>query len=759
MQRYDFFFRQKVEEGELDAAFQAVEDAINRGFTDLDTTGIVAGLDVVQQVSPNLTVQVQGPGVAYDQTGQRIAIAATQNVNCAVDENALSTAVIGIGNKKWLSIFIEFDRTLSNPRLDGNASTVYYDRAESFVLNVAAGAEAVSPTRPALRSDQILLADVLIAYGQTTIVNGDISTTRREEAFVVTDTPRSILARTALAAMTQLLGYYNDHVLGSADNHPATAIAYAGGAAWADGATNPATTVEAQLDKIVSDLAAATGAKKLGLEALAAWADGATNPAGTLHAFLSSMVTRLAATTTSDSGAQKVGIDALGNWANGTTNPSGTLRAVVAKVVADLASIGSDSGAHKIGINALSNWADSTASVAAGTLRAGIDKIVTDLAASTGTAKVGGASMTSSSLSIAAGTLAAQLVAMLGLVDATYAAIVPNLGTATVVATGSGYTSIDSGLTTALAVGGGGSILYSVDEGSTWATTTAGSDTFYRVRYGASDSLYIAVGNAGKIYTAAEATPGTLTSRSSGVVNALYDLMVGGPIRYIAGGASGNVTTSPDGINWTSRTFGSANTINSIGGSATLAVATDGNNVRTSPDGINWTSRTLTGSAGANFCSYCSASGLYIVGCTGASTTGRIFTSPDGVTWTLRASPTKLVYSLAVNGSTVVATCADGVINYSTDGGATWAVASVPAVVTTGMHLRRLVYDAARGAFYAAGDYGVALTSADGKKWVLNRAIGRSSSVLTEDLRYSSTSRKTYGICMMETKTAILSAA
>lgn len=41
-------------------------------------------------------------------------------------------------------------------------------------------------------------------------------------------------------------------------------ITYAGGPAWADGTSNPATTIESQLDKIVSDLAASTGSAKIG---------------------------------------------------------------------------------------------------------------------------------------------------------------------------------------------------------------------------------------------------------------------------------------------------------------------------------------------------------------------------------------------------------------------------------------------------------------------------------------------------------------
>lgn len=43
----------------------------------------------------------------------------------------------------------------------------------------------------------------------------------------------------------------------------ASGIAYAGGPAWADGTTNPATTVEAQLDKIITDLVGAAGTGKI----------------------------------------------------------------------------------------------------------------------------------------------------------------------------------------------------------------------------------------------------------------------------------------------------------------------------------------------------------------------------------------------------------------------------------------------------------------------------------------------------------------
>lgn len=57
----------------------------------------------------------------------------------------------------------------------------------------------------------------------------------------------------------------------------ATGITYAGGGTWADGTTNPSTTVEAQLDKIISDLAPTTGGAKIGGAATAEIAAGTLN--------------------------------------------------------------------------------------------------------------------------------------------------------------------------------------------------------------------------------------------------------------------------------------------------------------------------------------------------------------------------------------------------------------------------------------------------------------------------------------------------
>jgi hypothetical protein len=83
---------------------------------------------------------------------------------------------------------------------------------------------------------------------------------------------------------------------------PAEAIIYAGGPNWIDGVTNPATTVESQLDKIITDFsdftATTSGADKIaGNTTAAQWADATTingNPTTSVNALIEGVVTDLA---------------------------------------------------------------------------------------------------------------------------------------------------------------------------------------------------------------------------------------------------------------------------------------------------------------------------------------------------------------------------------------------------------------------------------------------------------------------------------
>ncbi len=187
MDRSDFFYRQRVTEGEMDEAFDYAEIAEWNIKRDHQLQGVLKNADVTEQSpTPDLTVKVSGPGVVHDQFGKRIEWTPDQNVDCSVDENSLPTAVGTPGNEKWLSIFAEFDRELSDPRTDGNGVTVYYGRSESFKINVVQGAEAGVglAVRPSLRPDQILLCDILLAHGDTQIFDSAIDITRRQDLIV-----------------------------------------------------------------------------------------------------------------------------------------------------------------------------------------------------------------------------------------------------------------------------------------------------------------------------------------------------------------------------------------------------------------------------------------------------------------------------------------------------------------------------------------------------------------------------------------------
>ncbi|MCI0346896.1 MAG: 5'-nucleotidase, partial [Chloroflexi bacterium] len=102
--------------------------------------------------------------------------------------------------------------------------------------------------------------------------------------------------------------------------------------AWADGGTNPATTVEAQLDKVIADLAATTGAPKVGAAATA----GAPNAlvAGSVKSQLDALLGFVNAHINLAAGAHAASAITYaggGAWADATTNPATTVEAQLDK--------------------------------------------------------------------------------------------------------------------------------------------------------------------------------------------------------------------------------------------------------------------------------------------------------------------------------------------------------------------------------------------------------------------------------------------
>ena len=114
MDRNDYYFRQKVTEAELDDGFDKVEAAIQQSINDQGFVGSFQGGFMSEKSgTPNLSVDLSAPFVAYDQQGRRIAFAAIENVDITLDENGVSTVVATPGNEKIISLFAEFDRALT----------------------------------------------------------------------------------------------------------------------------------------------------------------------------------------------------------------------------------------------------------------------------------------------------------------------------------------------------------------------------------------------------------------------------------------------------------------------------------------------------------------------------------------------------------------------------------------------------------------------------------------------------------------------
>lgn len=146
----------------------------------------------------------------------------------------------------------------------------------------------------------------------------------------------SIVGTSFMIGAAELYGQLGQ--LSLAANHD-----YGGGGAWADGTTNPAATVEAQLDKIVSDIASTSGsgARKIGAEAIAAQNGvvGTDIAAGRL----SNQLIALKAAEFIDAAARTT-------WLGGRTNPAAHVYDAIDKIITDLASVTTgDAGAERIG--------------------------------------------------------------------------------------------------------------------------------------------------------------------------------------------------------------------------------------------------------------------------------------------------------------------------------------------------------------------------------------------------------------------------
>jgi hypothetical protein len=174
--------------------------------------------------------------------------------------------------------------------------------------------------------------------------------------------------------------------------------------------------------------------------------------------------------------------------------------------------------------------------------------------------------------------------------------------------------------------------------------------------------------------------------------------------KFVVVGDNGAVTTSTDGISWT--TIITVSTINfedvDFGQGLFVAVGSGpAARIARSVDGVSWTTMTPPVSAGWNMVAY--GNGTFLV------TAGTNYlTSPDGVSWTARTVSNSLSY-IAYGGGRFVGTNDSGVASVSVDGGVTFVTSSIPT------NLRVPVYG--KGLFALINAAGLKVTTLDGLTW------------------------------------------
>jgi len=290
MDLFDFYFKQIVTQSQMDWAFDRVQTGMYGLSLDNEMLGIVSGLGVQQHAPiPDKSMDLIGPGVAYDPEGQRIYIPdALTVVDCSQDEFGTDTNPPTPTFQRYISIFARFKRNLTAPALDGNNIVVYTKQLESFEVFVRIGSEAAAGTAiPApLMADAILLMDLLVTNGFTAILNGDRDVTRRQDwiRFAGTAIGTRVYGTPAEAV---------DDILALIDTFGG-AFPFAFTSTWVAanpvlGTAPPPTTLQESLDAIVFDLADTGafwgGARRIGISqytapnTFVAWAAASLNEA------------------------------------------------------------------------------------------------------------------------------------------------------------------------------------------------------------------------------------------------------------------------------------------------------------------------------------------------------------------------------------------------------------------------------------------------------------------------------------------------
>lgn len=221
--------------------------------------------------------------------------------------------------------------------------------------------------------------------------------------------------------------------------------------------------------------------------------------------------------------------------------------------------------------------------------------------------------------------------------------------------------------------GGNGAIQTSTDSGVTWTSYNSGvgNNVLNDVVYFSAVSLWVACGAGGRVTSSPDGAAWTAPAALAGSP-AFLALAFNGSILVVVG-AAGNIFSSTDGTSWTSRLATSSTTtqLNSVAWNGTIFCAVGNTGVVvTSTDGITWTKQSpigplnnanwlwITSDGVGNF--YAQKGNFYI------------FVSTDGINWTPYYTPSTGFSVNWMNGKLVAYSNGEGSIITSTTGGQTW---------------------------------------------------------------------------------------
>lgn len=252
-------------------AFADAQSADRAIVGDHELVGILNGFEVVEDPDgPSLNVEV-GPGLAHDKNGARLRAVVPFTASFAADEADVSTAVLSSLNERWVALFLRAARRETTPQGPALVApyTVNFESFESFEPFAVPGEEAPIGTaaRPDLDPEAILLCEVLLGFGQTTIADADLDFDRTE---IMVNTPPATGTRplalklgTAIGAIGAIVSAIND-IFDGTSPLPAVSASYAGGQrTWAD-STTVYTASPQSVQQCLIDLPAALSATGAG---------------------------------------------------------------------------------------------------------------------------------------------------------------------------------------------------------------------------------------------------------------------------------------------------------------------------------------------------------------------------------------------------------------------------------------------------------------------------------------------------------------